>query len=525
MVREGSTMDGWLRMVPCLALAVPWLACTDGPIDEPPYELEPEVVDAARVFDVVELLASDGYGGREPGTEGNDLAVQYVEAVFDDLGLVPAGGEGDFRQHFPYLRWEQFEPAAMELDGVALVDGTDFRPLLHSGSGEIVADVVFGGYGLTVPPFSPGDHPDCPLDAGGYDDYAGLEASGAIVVILRRGPAGDEAIDDHCPLGEDVGGSPWSLGTKAANAVAHGAAAVVVVEDYRHGPDLVDGDLDASGYHEDLPAVTVARDLLEEALPGLPAWAEAIDSTLQPASAEAGFEGAVSVDAAVVEHEIANVLGAVEGSGDEVVVIGAHLDHLGTDPYTGEIYNGADDNASGTAVMLELARLVAGSGVEPVRTVLFAAFNAEEDGLIGSCHYVSLPSYPHEDTVAAISVDMVGAGNAEGITLYGALVEEYLWLAQLADLSVEERGLPYDVIPSLPVLASDHVCFITQDITAVMTQTSGLHDNYHTPVDDIDNVTEDDLAAAAHVMWATLDPLSMAAEEPFLAQDWDPLAE
>ncbi len=519
-------MIRWLRIAPLLLVTGAWLACTEDPAAEPPIEIDPEVVDPDRIFDVVELLASDAYGGREPGTEGNDLAVQYVESVFEDLGLVAAGEDGGYRQHFPHFRWEQFSPSSMTVDGVALDDGIDFRALQHSGTGAASGAVVFAGYGLTVLPFDPVEFEDCPLDPAGYDDYADLDVTGAVVLLLRRGPANDGDVYDHCPAGEDQDLLiAWDLGFKVANAVDHGAAAVIVVEDYGHPSALVDGDVGASWYEANTPVVTVDRDLVEAALPELPDWAEAIDAALQPASATAGFEAAITLDVGVVEHAVANVLGAVEGSGDEVVVIGAHLDHLGTDPHTGEIYNGADDNASGTAVMLELARLLAGSGAEPERTVLFAGFNAEEDGLVGSCHYTGLPSYPHEDTLAMISVDMVGAGDATGVTLYGALVEDYTWLAQVMDLSAEERDLPYDVVASLPVLASDHVCFITRDITAVMAQTSGLHDNYHTPDDDIDNVTADDLGAGAHILWAALEPLAMATEQPFLDQEWDPLAE
>jgi Zn-dependent M28 family amino/carboxypeptidase len=213
----------------------------------------------------------------------------------------------------------------------------------------------------------------------------------------------------------------------------------------------------------------------------------------------------------------------VEGSGDEVVVIGAHIDHLGTDAITGEIYNGGDDNASGTVVMMELARLLATCGEVPERTVLFAAFNAEESGLIGSCFYVGEPSYPHEDTVAAISVDMVGAGDGGGLNLFGALMEEYLWLAQLMDAAAAEQGLPYDTFANVPVLASDHVCFITQEITAVMAQTTGPHEHYHTPDDTPANNSPDNLAAAAHLMWAALEPLAMGTEAPYLEGEYDPL--
>ena len=508
-------------------------SCTDDPATEDDDDsgdaddFVPETIDPDRMFDDLTLLAADDWGGRAPATEGNDLAVDHVEAIFADLGLVPAGEDGTYRQHFPYERWNLTDPSELALDGDALLEGTEFRPLTRSGSGTTSGPVVFAGYGLTVPPFDPAEYPDCPVDPAGYDDYAALDTEGGVVLAMRRGPGNDEAIADECPInGAAVDdGDHWDFGYKAANAREHGAGALLLVQDYAHGASLIDGEVAGQYYEATFPVLTVDRDVLEGYLPSLPDWADAIDAAYQPASAATEVAADLSVSAETVEHQVPNLLGAVEGTGDEIVVIGAHIDHLGTDPITGEIYNGADDNGSGTAVMVELARMLAGSGLEPERTVLFAGFNAEEDGLIGSCHYVSDPSYSHADTVAVISVDMVGAGDGQGLNLYGALYEDYTWLAQLMDLAAEEQGLPYDTWANMPVLASDHVCFITQGTTAVMAQTTGSHPVYHTPDDDIDHVSADNLEAAAELMWAALVPLAMAGEEPYLEQDWDPLGD
>lgn len=487
----------------------------------------PETIDPDRMFDDLTSLASDEYGGRAPATEGNDLAVDYVESIFADLGLVPVGEDGTYRQHFPYDRWDLTDPSTLALDGDGLVEGTEFRPLTRSGSGSATGAVVFAGYGLTVPPFDPAAYPDCPVDPGGYDDYAGLDPTGAVVLAMRRGPGNDEAIADECPIDGAAldDGDHWDFGYKAANARELGATGLLLVQNYAHSAALIEGEIGGQYYDADFPVLTVDRDVMEGYLPSLPDWADAIDDTYQPASATTELQADLSVSAETVVHLVPNLLGAVEGSGDEVVVIGAHIDHLGTDPITGEIYHGADDNGSGTTVMVELARMLVGSGLQPERTVLFAAFNAEEDGLIGSCYYVGDPSYAHEDTVAVISVDMVGAGDGQGLNLYGALYEDYTWLAQLMDLAAAEQGLPYDTWANMPVLASDHVCFITQGTTAVMAQTTGSHPVYHTPDDDIDHVSADNLEAAAELMWAALVPLTMATEGPYLDQEWDPLGD
>ena len=518
-----------LRTATVVTLALCWLGCTEDPNDDDDDTTDdfvPEAIDPDRMFADVEVLASAEFAGREPGTPGNDLTVDYVEAIFEELGLLPVGEEGSYRQHFPFERWESTAPSELSLDGEVLQEGTEFWPVGLSGSGTVAAEIAFAGYGMTVPPFDAADYPDCPLDPAGYDDYEGLDAEGKVVVVLRHGPDDDQEIHDSCPASEAAIADEalWNFGYKAANARLHGAEAMLLVQNYAYPSSLVEGDL-GTGYHdEDFPVLTVDRDALEVFLPDLSAWASTIDSTWLPASSLTGVEATLEVTAEVIEHQIPNLLGAVPGRSDEVVVIGAHMDHLGTDPLSGDIYNGADDNASGTAVMLELARILVGSGFEPERTVLFAGFNAEESGLIGSCYYTGLPSYPHEDTVAMISVDMVGAGDGTGLNLYGALYEEYTWLAQLMDLSAEERDLPYDVVANMPVLASDHVCFITQGITAVLASTTGAHLNYHTPDDDIDNITDDDMNTATHLLWAALEPLAMAAEAPYLEEEWDPLA-
>jgi Zn-dependent M28 family amino/carboxypeptidase len=117
------------------------------------------------------------------------------------------------------------------------------------------------------------------------------------------------------------------------------------------------------------------------------------------------------------------VIGVLPGTdqelSEEVVVIGAHVDHLGKDPVSGGIYYGADDNASGTAVVMELARAFVLGGHKTARTVVFAAWNAEELGLIGSCEHVENPSFPISQTVAAWSIDMVGAGDGSGLPFTG----------------------------------------------------------------------------------------------------------
>ena len=136
-------------------------------------------------------------------------------------------------------------------------------------------------------------------------------------------------------------------------------------------------------------------------LPNLEDWADAIDATYEPNAQATGVNASINVSATAVEVEVHNIIGVVPGTdpdiGHEVVLVGGHIDHEGMDQLTGDIYNGADDNASGTSVVLEMARMMDECELVPARTVLLAAWNAEEMGLIGSYYYTSNPTYPLED--------------------------------------------------------------------------------------------------------------------------------
>jgi hypothetical protein len=481
------------------------------------YELDPD-----RIFQDTAYLASEALEGREPGTAGNQLACDYVESLFDDLDLEPAGDDS-YRQAFDFQAWRLEGIPTLSVGGAPYVVGDDFRVVRYSGSGQVGAEIVFAGYGLTVPPFDPAEYPDCPLDPAGYDDYSGLDVGGKVVLVLRQGPRGEESAVDGCPADADCVGSQclWTFTYKTKNAVAHQAAAVLFVQDYAHpGAELLNVAIGESGYDADTPAVFVNRDRLETALPDLPAWAAQIDSTVAPAGRPTGVQASVAVDAVLSQIQPENVLGVVYGFdetlSDQVVVIGAHLDHLGKDPITEEIFYGADDNASGTAVMMELARLLRSMREPPARTFLFAGWNAEEAGLVGSCYYVGSPTFPIADTLAAFAIDMVGAGDATGLTLFGGTLPENEWLVDLMRESARRKRIDHYIYPVFPIAASDHACFADQGVPALLAGTFGPHGTYHTPADTIDGILTDDLEVAATLMWALLEPLAKGTEQNLL---------
>ncbi|MDP7111283.1 MAG: M28 family peptidase, partial [Myxococcota bacterium] len=442
--------------------------------DDDTSTVDPEEIDPQRIHDDVTLLSSDEFGGREPGTEGNEAAVEYVEGVFEALGLEPAGDQGSYRQSFPMDRWLQLAPADVSLGGQELGEGQDYLVFSYSGAGQVDAELVFAGYGMTVPPFDAGQYPDCPLDPAGYDDYAGIDLTGKVALVVRHGPGDDEAVHDNCPANEAALELPalWTFGYKAANARLHGASALALVNHYDAGASPPEGYLGGDYYTADFPAVTLHRGLVESAVPELSEWVTGIDENLQPAGSPTGVPISIEVAAEIQSLAVPNVIGVIPGVdeelGDEVVLVGSHLDHVGTDPGTGEIYNGADDNASGTAVMMELARMLAGSGYEPARTFVFAGWNAEELGLVGSCYYVGEPAFPIEDTILALSVDMVGSGDGSGLNLFGGLTPEDAWFGDLMSAAIDEQGLSYEIVPAPPTFNSDHACFSFAGTTGLL---------------------------------------------------------
>jgi aminopeptidase YwaD len=485
--------------------------------DATPFE-----IDGDRIWDDVAELASDEYGGRFPGTEGGELALLWVEELLASLpGATPSGDAGAWRWGFTFEDWQVASPTSLVIDGAALTEGQDFETVGWSGGGDVEGELVFAGYGVTVPAFEPSDYPGCPLPRTGYDDYEGLDVQGKIVVLMIGVPTADAEVAENCP-GNEAGPSTgvlWYLDYKVANAELHGAAGVLITTPWRYGPTDSFGDRLYFFLDLETPAVHVDRDLIESYVPDMQASAQAIDDDLTPAGLSTGVDVSLRVHAAVVDQPTANLLAVYEGTdpvlADEVIVIGAHIDHVGTDPVTGEVYNGADDNASGSAVLMELARAMQ-SRPPPSRTVMLAWWNAEELGLFGSCDYVDLPVYPLDDTVAMFSVDMVGGGDATGLELFGANDPGNGWLAELMEAAASEAGVEAEVEWSDPLMASDHACFDDAGIPALLVSTLGEHPNYHTPQDDAEAILPDDLEVAARLMWRTLEALADGREDELL---------
>jgi hypothetical protein len=265
---------------------------------------------------------------------------------------------------------------------------SDYVALIYSGKGEVEADVVFAGYGIHAP-------------TKGRDDYEGLDVKGKIVMAVRGGPLISDLQEERF------------IGYKSATAADLGAKGFLLVE----GDMAVPGTIQEQYHRENLPAIwlsrAVADDLFARAGKGdLASQVKALEEGRRASFPLDGVRARLAINARLLkDRPLRNVLGIWPGETDEVVVLGAHLDHVGRDA-AGNVYNGADDNASGSAMLLEVARAIVAEGVHHRRGILFVWFAGEEQGLLGSWAFVRSPPVPLEKIAVMLNTDMVGQGTA-----------------------------------------------------------------------------------------------------------------
>jgi len=433
-----------------------------------------------RLHAAVEFLAGDDCAGRRAGTPGAELAATYLEQVFKGLGLNPPPESRGYRQGFSITRGIHLtaEPA-LTVNGAALAAGLDFTVAGFSGSGAAKqVPLVFAGYGIVAPE----------LD---WDSYAGLDVSGSAVVILRGEPQQNNP--DSVFSGTQL--SVYAdLRRKASTARDRGAAAVLIVNNPANEDELpkLAPTYTAAGF--DIPVAFVKRDLLVNSLIGTTglSWheiAETIDLENKPQSTLLK-ETTIDIDVAV-EKDLAtgfNIVGVIPGAdpalAEQYVVVGAHYDHLGiggpestTPDRYGEIHPGADDNASGVAAVLEIARRMAAE--PPARSVIITLFSAEELGLLGSSALVRNGAVPVEAMHSMVNLDMIGHLR-DGRLIVGG-VDSAEELAGIVEAPAAAHGLALDSDLS-GLGGSDHMNFMREGVPALFLNT-GAFNGYHSPDD------------------------------------------
>lgn len=484
----------------------------------PPGSADVGAVSQDSLLASVRWLADDAREGRMTGEPGAEAAAAWIAGKFRSYGLVPAGDHGTYLQNFDVAVGVGYgEGNAFSLSGSEELEAlgslemeTDYIPFSFSESGEIDAPLVFAGYGISA-------------DEYGYDDYDGLDVEGKAVLVLRHEPQQD----DKESVFNGTSHTPHAtFRTKARTAHDHGAVAMILVtgpasreynEDKLSAPEW--GQAIGGG---DVLAVHVRKEIGEAVLQSagidVSEWVKAVDADLKPRSSDLGgkIDVHLSVSMNKQEKPTANVIGMIPGSDPHAgaVILGAHYDHLGRGNSSslapdsmGEIHNGADDNASGTSGLIELARVFS-EETAPARTLVFAAFTGEEMGLIGSSHMTGDSPVPLDQVQAMINMDMIGRPRDEVLTVGGVGTSPEF--GPLLDRVEQEITLKLSRSQS-GYGASDHTAFYVKNVP-VLFFFSGLHEDYHKPSDDWDKIDGPGITEAVRAVYLTVEDLATRGE-------------
>ena len=513
-----------------------------------PYALTAQDTTRAPAFDSIRevdlrtdvaFLSADGMQGRRADTDGNRLASEFIASRFARLGLTPVA-DGDYLMPFslivPTLGPDDGNAlgASDGLDEVAdtFTLGRDFFPQRFSPTATAEGAVVFAGFGIAATEL-------------GYDDYGTSDVTGKVVLILNHEP-GEYDVDSPFD-GTETSEHARSV-RKALEAERRGAVAVLFVTD-AHNHDAaatlaasMDGvwpagprrdpryELGAWAERLTIPAVRISTMVAERLVGGSGTTLSTLGTSADSgAFAPVELDAVVSVATSVSRERVVldNVVGLIEGDDptrrNEWLVVGAHFDHEGANG--SRVYNGADDNASGVAGMLEMADAfvaAARAGHGPKRSILFAAWNAEERGLLGAWAYTEQPLAPLSDTVAMINLDMIGrdeevparggrrfrglppqtaVSNRNAVNILGYSYSDDL---RQATMSANVVGLTvrfrYDRNRSNLVRRSDHWPFLAHGVPALFVHT-GLHPDYHTERDSADKLNYEKMTRVVQLVY------------------------
>lgn len=467
----------------------------------------------------VEFLASDGLEGRMTGSAGARQAAEFIANYFRSAELSSVGTNQSFFQEFSFTAGVQVisNRNHLTVGDLNFVLEKDFRPLSFTANAQAEGEVVFAGYGLVVPGKL----------GEGYDSYAGLDVSNKIVLALRYVP---EDVDSkrRAELNRYAG-----LRYKAMSARERGAKAILFVT----GPnspkpgELAPLSFDTSLAGSSIVAASVSTNMAAEILKSsgkdLKTLQTALDKEDPHAQATFAVKGTRVQIAAAVEHikkTDRNVLASLPRDSEptEYILVGAHYDHLGRGEAgamlrageENQIHNGADDNASGVAAVMELAAAFASeyaaNGTAFHRGIIFALWSGEEIGLVGSSHFADHPPLPLSNIVAYLNFDMVGRLQENKLTLQG-VGSSALWRKL-----IEKRNVAAGfnlVLQDDPYLPTDTTALYPKGVP-VLAFFTGSHEDYHRPTDDPKNLNYSGLQRITQFAHALLSDLAKDREKP-----------
>jgi hypothetical protein len=479
-------------------------------------------IDPGLFLDDVKFLASKNLKGRGTGTPELEKAAAFIAAKFRSFGLQPIDGNS-YYQAFNVttnakLGGDNRFAYTADAMRIKLAFPGDFIPFNFSARETMRGGVVFAGYGITAPEYN-------------YDDYKGIDVRGKIVLIMRHEP---QEFDEKSIFAGKVYTQHSQFWSKASNAKMHGARGVVLMNDAAAHPgeaDELEKFAEAAGPGDaGIPFVQIRYEIAERwfAIAGKnpDEIQKGIDLDLQPRSF--AFPDGLQVDANLdverVVKTVHNVAGYLPGTTDEYVVIGAHYDHLGlgeqfslAPSLAGTIHPGADDNASGTAGVIELARWFA-TQPKQKRGILFLTFAGEELGLLGSSYFVNHPMLPLDKDVTMINMDMIGRVRDGKVFIGG--VGTGTTLKKLLEEVTPKYGLHIDYSEA-GYGSSDHTSFTTKQVP-VLFFFSGLHADYHKPSDTWDKIDAPDAAKLLQLVAEVGEDLREAPDRPLFVRVKEP---
>jgi aminopeptidase YwaD len=436
-------------------------------------------IDADDIKADISFLASDDLAGRYPGTDGSHQAAEFIRKGFQDAGLKLLGDNG-FQEFEVVVSVSAGDKNSFSVNNKEYKLNEDFRPFPFSKNGDVNAGVVFAGYGF-----------DLNQDSLQWSDYEGIDVTGKWVLILRGDPEIDKQESRFVNFGDDR--------DKVILAKDKGAAGVLFVsgKKFNSEDELVGMYFDKTQSTAGIPVFHIKRSVANEILKADDLQVDSLEAklmkTMKPASTV--LKTTVNANAEILQQKVTakNVVGIMEGSDpvlkNSYVVIGAHYDHLGMGgPGSGSrlldslaIHNGADDNASGVAGVLEMAAWLNSQKSTLKRSVVFIAFDCEELGILGSRYLVDHPLIDLKSVMAMINFDMIGRLKDEKPAIMiggtGTSAESEQILNSLDTTAIKLKFSPEGFGPS------DHASFYGDNIT-VFFFTTGAHEDYHTPDDD-----------------------------------------
>jgi hypothetical protein len=439
-------------------------------------------------MEYITAICNDKYEGRLTGTKGYQDCAEWLASKFSEWGLSPAGENGTWFQWFS-IPYTLVKPDCAVMLRFPMKNGEtvlkqyryidEYMPGSTSGNGEVTGEVVYAGYGITAPEL-------------GYDDYKGIDVKGKIILIEREAPVSPEAGAEKF--------NPWYTysfhQSKLENAVKHGAIGML----YNYGPIANPNN----SYNEKFIYVHVGDSVVKDLFAGTGKnhgkLVKKINSSLKPASFYTKKIMTIKMSTSYFpDGKGCNIIGLVKGSdpvlSNEVIIIGGHLDGLGR---CYEIMPGANDNASAVAVMMGVAKALAESKLSLKRSVMFLAFGAEEQAIMGSKAYLDKPFF---DLSKSLLLNMDGVGTGQNIGANAGKNYPELWkFIEDANKDYIHRQLTTNFFANLGRPRLDAARFLKAGVPSLSFYTFGSESFYHLPQDDIKTIKPEIMEDLAHLL-------------------------